>query len=219
MLTAIGDVMRKCYERGWITTRDGNISLRKSIDGVVGKTMYITPSGVRKNIIVPEQIVKISLANEGSKYAISIDGDGKPSGELNMHWYLQRDAKRSRAVVHVHATHIVAAMHAGIDLQRMAEAFPEISRYTKVAKSVPVVPAVSEELADLTNAALRDSFTDAIAPIRFDIVGQKSHGVCAVGRDPWHAYEHIERLDHICEIVLKSGNIKGFIEWDDRVQE
>jgi hypothetical protein len=23
--------------------------------------------------------------------------------------------------------------------------------------------------------------------------------------DPWSAYEHIERLDHICEIVLKSG--------------
>jgi L-fuculose-phosphate aldolase len=23
--------------------------------------------------------------------------------------------------------------------------------------------------------------------------------------DPWAAYEHIERLDHICEIVLKSG--------------
>jgi len=26
-----------------------------------------------------------------------------------------------------------------------------------------------------------------------------------VDTDPWAAYEHIERLDHICEIVLKSG--------------
>jgi L-fuculose-phosphate aldolase len=26
-----------------------------------------------------------------------------------------------------------------------------------------------------------------------------------VAIDPWAAYEHIERLDHICEIVLKSG--------------
>ncbi len=23
--------------------------------------------------------------------------------------------------------------------------------------------------------------------------------------NPWSAFEHIERLDHICEIVLKSG--------------
>ena len=41
--------------------------------------------------------------------------------------------------------------------------------------------------------------------IKFDIVGQKNHGVCAVVPNPWDAYEHIERLEHICEIVLKSG--------------
>ena len=28
MLTAIGDVMREAYKRGWITTRDGNCSVR-----------------------------------------------------------------------------------------------------------------------------------------------------------------------------------------------
>ena len=27
-MIAIGDVMRKAYKQGWITTRDGNISLR-----------------------------------------------------------------------------------------------------------------------------------------------------------------------------------------------
>ncbi|MDQ1290579.1 MAG: L-fuculose-phosphate aldolase, partial [Nitrospirota bacterium] len=38
-----------------------------------------------------------------------------------------------------------------------------------------------------------------------DIVGQANPGVCAVAGDPWAAYEHIERLDHICGIMLKSG--------------
>jgi L-fuculose-phosphate aldolase len=41
--------------------------------------------------------------------------------------------------------------------------------------------------------------------VMFDIVGQDRHGVCAVARDPWSAYEHVERLNHICEIVLASG--------------
>ena len=45
MLTAIGDVMRKAYEKGWITTRDGNISLRKR----KVKISYITPSELEKN--------------------------------------------------------------------------------------------------------------------------------------------------------------------------
>ena len=41
--------------------------------------------------------------------------------------------------------------------------------------------------------------------VKYDIVGQANHGVCAIGPNPWDAYEHIERLEHICEIVLKSG--------------
>lgn len=39
MLTAIGNVMRRVYERGWITTRDGNISMRKC----EGKHLSIPP--------------------------------------------------------------------------------------------------------------------------------------------------------------------------------
>ena len=49
---------------------------------------------------------------------------------------------------------------------------------------------------------LQEEFTNKIA---FDIVGQKNHGVCAIGANPWDAYEHIERLEHICEIALRSG--------------
>lgn len=30
MITAIGDVLRRCYDRGWITSRDGNCSLRRA---------------------------------------------------------------------------------------------------------------------------------------------------------------------------------------------
>ena len=110
--------------------------------------------------------------------------------------------KKTRTVVHVHATHIVAAMYAGIDLQAMSAEFPEISRYTRVGRSVPAVPALSRDLADMTAECLglRNDGT-----LEFDIVGQMNHGVCAVAMDPWGAYEHIERLDHICEIVLKSG--------------
>ena len=44
MITAMGDVMREAYKRGWITTRDGNISLRRSKSDI----MYITPSGREK---------------------------------------------------------------------------------------------------------------------------------------------------------------------------
>ncbi len=200
MLTAIGDVMRRCYERGWITTRDGNISMRKR----GGRYLYITPSGWRKTIIHPEHIVRLEIGPDPVSGLLmpKVNEQQKPSGELWMHWNLQRDSKRTRTVVHVHATHVVAAIYAGISLQAISAEFPEISRYTRVGSTVPAFEALSRELADATSECLglRDDGTTA-----FDIVGQSNHGVCAVAIDPWAAYEHIERLDHICEIVLKSG--------------
>jgi L-fuculose-phosphate aldolase len=169
-----------------------------------GRYLYITPSGWRKTIVHPEHVVRLEIvADPATGLRVpQVTEQQRPSGELWMHWNLQRDCKKTRTVVHVHATHVVAAVYAGIDLQAISAEFPEISRYTRVGPTVPPLPALSRELADVTAECfgLRNDGT-----LAFDIVGQANHGVCAVAMDPWAAYEHIERLDHICEIVLKSG--------------
>ena len=195
MLTAMGDVMRQAYEKGWITTRDGNISLCRHDRDI----MYITPSGWRKTIIHPEHIIRVSFCN--TDHYVLGKGDVEPSGELEMHLALQRRCRPTQAIVHLHPTNMIAAMYAGWNLQQMAAEFPEVSRYTKVGPSVPVLPVTSPELASATFEAM----TDDNGSICYDIVGQANHGVCAIGKSPWDAYEHIERLEHICEIVLKSG--------------
>lgn len=196
MITAIGDVMRECYQRGWITTRDGNCSLRRSGENKV----YITPSGVRKTLIHPEFIECLQIS-PAPDYYLSVNTHENPSGELEMHWQLLKDAKKTRCVLHVHSTNIVAAMYAGWDLKSMALQFPEIYRYTRVGPNVPVLPAISQALADETSKAL--GIKKGI--LQYDVVGQGNHGVCAVGKSPWEAFEHVERLEHICQIVLNSG--------------
>jgi ribulose-5-phosphate 4-epimerase/fuculose-1-phosphate aldolase len=107
-----------------------------------------------------------------------------------------------RVVVHVHPTYCIAAMHAGIDLSKISDAFPELNRYTKVAPNVGDVPPISQELADRCFEKLQ---LDNVGNIAYDIVGIKGHGVVAIDTSPWRAYEHIERLEHICKIVLASG--------------
>lgn len=197
MLTAMGDVMRRAHEKGWITTRDGNISLK-----MTGKDiMYITPSGWRKTILHPEHMVKCILTPAG----ITVPEGATPSGELHMHAKLQRYSKYTRAIVHLHPTNVIAAMYAGWDLQRLAEDFPEVSRYTRVGPSVPVLPVTSAALAEATFEAMTDWSNTGTNIVKYDIVGQAAHGVCSVGANPWDAYEHIERLEHICEIALRSG--------------
>lgn len=191
MITAIGDVMRRCYDNGWLTTRDGNASLRRKDSNII----YITPSGVRKNKIEVESMIKMKI-QDGQ---LIIPEGVKPSGELHMHWLLQQVRDKTTAVLHVHPTNVIAAMYAGWDLQKLASEFPELGRYTTVGPTVPVLPVTSKELGDATfNAMTGDGMI-------YDIVGQDRHGVCAIAGDPWSAYEHVERLEHICEIVLKSG--------------
>ena len=111
------------------------------------------------------------------------------------------DVRVARAVVHAHPTHVIAALYRGFDMPKVASQFPEIFRYTRVGPSVAPIPAISRELGEATAVCLG---VDG-AELAFDIVGQHNHGVCAVARDPWAAYEHIERMDHICEILLASG--------------
>jgi ribulose-5-phosphate 4-epimerase/fuculose-1-phosphate aldolase len=206
MLETICDILKDAYARNWITSRDGNISLR-DLDK---DHFFITPSGVRKQTLQPDQFKKIGLKTDGWEILpyTAISSELQPSGEIPLHYGLQKELGQHRlagirVVVHVHPTYCVAAMHAGINLNELVTHFPELGRYTKVAPNVGDVPPISEELATQchTNLGL-----DNEGNIAYDIVGIKGHGVVAIDTSPWRAYEHIERLEHICKIVLASGN-------------
>jgi L-fuculose-phosphate aldolase len=166
---------------------------------------------VRKQTLQPDQFKKISIHGLlwQEEFYTDISSNLKPSGEIPLHFGLQRmmgqHANDVRVVVHVHPTYCVAAMHAGIQLNELVKDFPELSRYTKVAPNVGDVPPISQELADQCFEKLE---LDDRGNISYDIVGIKGHGVVAIDTSPWRAFEHIERLEHICKIVLSSKGYK-----------
>ena len=209
MLETICDVMKDAYQRNWITSRDGNVSIRHHDRD----HFYITPSGVRKQTMQPDQFKKIGFSRGDHSVPTAVElpytdisDNLKPSGELPLHFGLQKEMGQHRddvrVVVHVHPTYCIAAMHAGINLANISKNFPELNRYTRVADNVGDVPPISQELADKCHEHLD---LDSEGNIGSDIVGIKGHGVVAIDTSPWRAYEHIERLEHICKIVLASG--------------
>lgn len=206
MLETICEVLEDAYKRNWITSRDGNISIRHHDRD----HFYITPSGVRKQTLQPDQFKKIGISPSKMLWQdlpyTDISANLKPSGELPLHFGLQKNMGQHRddvrVVVHVHPTYCIAAMHAGIDLSTISDAFPELNRYTRVAPNVGDVAPISQELADQCFNMLQ---LDQAGNIAYDIVGIKGHGVVAIDTSPWRAYEHIERLEHICKVVLASG--------------
>ena len=206
MLETICETMVAAYGRNWITSRDGNVSIRHHDRD----HFYITPSGIRKQTMQPELFKKIGLSPSKMLWEelpyTDISANLKPSGELPLHFGLQKQMGQHkddvRVVMHFHPTYCVAAMHKGIELNNLVKDFPELGRYTKVAPNVPDVAPISQELADETISRLD---VDAEGNIAHDIIGIKGHGVVAIDTSPWRTFEHIERLEHICKIVLASG--------------
>lgn len=214
MLDTICDVMKMAYKLGWISTRDGNASYKRSYDDF----LYITPSGVRKQHLNSELIFKLEFKGDyknssepwnflhkvNDEYQRKLIGL-QPSGELPLHALLQKilPPNENRVVLHLHPTYIVAAIYAGWNLQNLAKEFPEINRYTIVGPTVPIIPPICKELGIATAKAL--NLNEKTGHIDYDIIGLDRHGIIAIGKDAWSAFEHVERLEHICQIALASG--------------
>jgi L-fuculose-phosphate aldolase len=216
MLETICETLIEAYRRNWITSRDGNVSIRHHDRD----HFYITPSGVRKQTLQPDQFKKIGIVKEAVNRNVSmyshrimdytdISSQLQPSGELPLHFGLQKEMGQHqhdvRVVMHLHPTYCVAAMHAGIELASLVRSFPELGRYTRVAPNVGDVPPISQELADQCHRQLA---LERDGRISYDIVGIRGHGVVSIDTSPWRAFEHIERLEHICKIVLASKGIE-----------
>jgi L-fuculose-phosphate aldolase len=71
MLETISDILVDAYKRNWITSRGGNVSVRRHDR----EHFYITPSGVRKQTLQPDQFKKIKLLESYWRLAHTTQGD------------------------------------------------------------------------------------------------------------------------------------------------
>lgn len=182
------NMMSDAYKRNWITPRDGNISYYDKLN----EKLIITPSGVRKQEMIQDDLVCIDI----------VDGEPDLKGqnvsiEFKMHWLIQK-YQNGGAVIHFHPTHVVASMLAQIKLRYIHEYFPELNRFTDVGPCVDAIFPGEDSLAEQTLANIQGH----------DIVGLKSHGVTSRAPDLVTAFEHIERLDHCCKMALAAGAFK-----------
>ena len=84
-------ICRKLESKGLIAASDGNVSCRAGRD-----CMLITPTGVSKGDIEPEEIAKASMRGE------LLEGPIRPSSEILMHVQVYRMRPDVLAVVHAH---------------------------------------------------------------------------------------------------------------------
>lgn len=188
-------VGRLLYERGYVASNDGNISVRCGEDEVL-----ITPSGVSKGRMEPRMLVRCDLSGR----PLPDDESGRfPSSEIKMHLEVFRARPDVRAVVHAHPVFATAFAILRKDLD---EAYlPElVLNFGKI----PVAP-----FAMLST----DEVPRSIRPYLADYNGLllANHGALAWGTDVWAAFDLMETIEHSAKIYKAVHDLGGGVELTD----
>ena len=181
-IVRVGELM---YQRGYVVSSDGNLSVRLPDDRVVA-----TPTQTSKGRMTEDALAVTDLAGE------PLDGR-RASSELAMHLLIYRERPDVRAVCHAHPPHGSAFAVAGLAIDQ-----PILSEVILTLGCVP--------LAEYGTPST-DELTDAMLPLvkHHNALLMANHGAVAYGADIWQAFDRLETLEHTAKIAILSRALGG----------
>ena len=177
--------MKRLFDRGLISALGGNISAR--LPGA--KEFWITPSGVFKGELTPEDLIKIDLNGK------VIEGFLRPSIETPFHAMIYRKRADVNAVIHSHNPIATGLALAGIQIQPLTIEAAVVLRKVKV---VPWAFPGTDKLAKL----IGEYVEGARALILMN------HGVVGVGSNLLEAEAIVETLEEVATVQFVASLFK-----------
>ena len=175
----IVEVGRRLWQRGYVASNDGNISVR--LDET---RLMTTPKNVSKGFMTPDMMVITDL--DGRK----LQGDRDPSSEMLMHLEVYRQRADVQAVVHAHPPTATGFAVAGIALDRAV-----LAEVLTTLGSIPIAEYATPSTAELPQAVRK--YIKA-----HDGMLLANHGALTVGPDVFAAYYKMETIEHFAKISL-----------------
>jgi L-fuculose-phosphate aldolase len=178
-------VGRLMYERSYVVSSDGNLSVRLD-DGRILATPTMTCKG---------------RMTEDSCAVTDMEGkplnDRKASSELEMHLLIYRARADVKAVCHAHPPHGTAFAVAGLSIDQ-----PILSEVILTLGCVPLADYGTPSTTELT---------DAMRPLvkHHNALLMANHGAVAYGADLWQAFDRLETLEHTARIAILSRILGG----------
>jgi L-fuculose-phosphate aldolase len=182
----IVELGRRLYERGYVASNDGNISVRLD-EG----RLLTTPTGVSKGFMTPDMMIVTDMSGR------KISGAREPSTEILMHLAVYELRPDARAVVHAHPPTATGFAVAGIPLDRAV-----LAEVVTTLGSIPIAPygtPSTPELADAVRQYIR----------AHDGLLLANHGALTVGGDVFAAYYKMETIEHFAKISLTARLLGG----------
>lgn len=177
---------RRMYERGYVASNDGNISVRFAEDKIL-----ITPSGVSKGFMKPDEMVLVNL--EGKV----LSGTSNPSSELEMHLKIYEKRPCVQSICHAHPVYATAFSAAGRELDSCL--------LSEMVFSLGKVPLVG-----YGTPGTEDIFKDLLPILSdYDAFLLANHGVVTVGQTLLAAYHKLETVEHGAKITYLAEQLGG----------
>lgn len=170
---------RRLERKGLIAANDGNVSCRAGENVIL-----ITPGGVSKADIEPEDLVKTNIQGE------PIGSVQKPSSEIRMHLYVYQNRPDVSAIVHAHPTMATAFTLAGFPFN--SKVLPEVWLMLGHVPTAPYATPSTEEVPQ------------SIAPYveKHWAILLRRHGALTFGANVTEAYMRMEKLEHAANILF-----------------
>ena len=189
--------MKELYRERILTDIGGNLSFRAE---EAEQQFWITPSGIKKDLVEPSDLVKLSATNGEVLEAIP---DRNPSVEWPMHQAILNEDEDFRFIIHAH---------------------PPFATALSVAKSPPTFPQLTAELAYLVpeiiivpyqksgSSELGDAVADALWDCNIVII--ENHGIVSMSEDSFaQAAMRIRALEEYLQLYLTAkrfGDLREF---------
>jgi L-fuculose-phosphate aldolase len=183
----IVEICHRLHARNMLAAADGNISYRIS-----DQEILITPSGIAKGFMKPEEMAVINLEGEVLL--------GKPSSERLMHLEIFRSCPKAKAVVHAHPVTAIAWSIAKPDLSKLPGDC--LSEVILACGDIPFVDYARPGTLDM-GSVLRKYLPEHRAMIL------RRHGAVTWGEDLEEAYRGMERIEHSAQVLAAAEKLGG----------
>ncbi len=182
LIVEIGKLM---YDKGYVTSSDGNISCRLSENLILA-----TPTQVSKGRMTEEMMALTDLKGNALN-------DKRMSSEIKMHLLIYNSRPDINAVCHAHTPHGTAFAAAGLAIDA-----PILSEVILTLGCVPLTAYGTPSTPELT---------DALKPYveHHNALLLENHGVVAYGNDLWQAFDRMETLEHTAKISILARALGG----------
>ncbi|MEO7509224.1 MAG: class II aldolase/adducin family protein [Pyrinomonadaceae bacterium] len=181
-IVAVGKLL---YDRSYVVSSDGNVSVRLDDDRIVA-----TPTMTCKGRMTEDSLAITDLNGK----ALSKQ---RPSSELAMHLLIYQERPEIRAVCHAHPPHGSAFAVAGLAIDQ-----PILSEVILTLGCVPLAAYGTPSTSELT---------ENMRPLvkHHNALLMANHGAVAYGDDVWQAFDRLETLEHTAKIAILSRALGG----------